>query len=253
MKLLISFFSLLFTFGIVRSQDVGVHFGHQVFGVMSAGNPIQGISLGLDVPRSGFVTPYGQLSLFIPQRFSETNIGVLEPNNPIDPYIYNVNGRAVTKAIALEFGTIYYLGGAYDYGFSVMLHNSVRLMFMPTKVQLEDVDGIDLTKYNFTPTNSFFTYPGNTGFALNTSFGLGAKYTFDWGSLYAMGGIELILMGDRFPQFYYGNQNHISPFAFSTRIGIRRELDFSGKSKPKKAESEPKDKKPSKRDIKNKM
>ena len=253
MKFLTFSFSIFMAVSIAKTQDLGIHFGHQIFGVMNAKNPINGISIGLDIPRTGFITPYGQVTLFQPQSYTQGNIGILEPMNPMDPYIYNVSGRARTNSIAAEFGTIYYLGGAYDYGFSVMLHNSVRLMFLPTKVSLDGVENIDLTKYRFAPTNSFFNYPGTNGFALSTTFGLGGKYSFDWGSIYAMAGLELVLFGDKFPQYYYGEQSYISPFAFSTRIGIRRDLDFSGKSKKENAkpdsDSTPKERKPSRREL----
>jgi hypothetical protein len=42
-----------------------------------------------------------------------------------------------------------------------------------------------------------------------------------------MANIELALFGDRLPRFYYDEFGGVSPLAFSTRIGIRRDLDFS--------------------------
>jgi len=209
-----------FFLGSSFSQDMGFHFGHQMYGVFNAKQPLHGISIGIDIPRSGFITPYGQPTVFSPRTNMVENIGQGVPVDPNDFFNINVNGKVRASTYSLEFGTMYYIGGAYDYGFSGMVHNSLRLLLIPQKVDLID---FDINNYDFIP----FQDIGGTGFVLNTSFGLGVKYTFEWGSLYALGGIELALFGDKLPRYYYDETGDLSPLSFSTRIGIRRELDFS--------------------------
>jgi hypothetical protein len=218
------------------TQDIGYHFGHQMFGVFNARQPIHGISIGLDIPRTGFVTPYGQFSIFAPHKRIETNVGSGVPKNPADPFLFNVDAKARTNTYSFEFGTIYYIGGAYDYGFSAMVHNSLRLLLMPTKRELID---FDFAKYEFQPSSVSTGLSGSNGFALYTSLGVGAKYSFDWGSIYAIGGIELALHGERLPSYFFDEFGIASRFAFSTRLGIRKELDFSSKgNKKQKRENE---------------
>lgn len=237
----------------VFSQDIGFHVGHQMFGIMNAKQPIHGLSIGLDIPRTGFVTPYGQVTLFAPFSIVEENIGSGIPKDLANPYILDVDGKIRTMTFSLEFGTIYYLGGAYDYGFSFMMHNSIRLSVMPTSVKLQD---FDFRNYDFQANSPNWDLAGYRGFAFNTSFGIGAKNTFEWGSLYGLVGLELLLMGDRFPQYYYNTQGSISPLAFSTRIGLRRDLDFSSKKQAKDKplkESSQKERRPSRRELRNNM
>ena len=228
---ILAILSAFFYINNTYSQDMGIHFGHQMFGVFNAKQPLHGISIGLDIPRTGFITPYGQLSIFAPYRSEFRTIGSGVPNNAADPFIFDVQGRTRTMTYSLEFGTIYYLGGAYDYGFAAMVHNSIRILMMPTKTELVD---FDFDNYVFEPINPNAALSNSTGFVLNTSAGLGIKYTFEWGSLYALGGLELALFGDRLPDYYYDELGRVSPISFSTRIGVRRELDFSKSSERKK-------------------
>jgi hypothetical protein len=220
-----SVFSLVFTFMFFASfaQDMGLHMGHQMFRVFNSETSLHGISIGLDIPRTGFVTPYGQFTAFIPKSYFEENVGQAVPKDPMDPML-NVDARSRVSSYSLELGTMYYFGGAYDYGFSIMMHNSFRILFAPTKRELIDFNA---AKYDFFPNNPNFNPSSATGLVLNTSFGLGAKYTFDWGSLYAMTGIEIFLFGTNPPPYY------TNAFSFHTRIGVRRELDFSGNSERK--------------------
>ena len=227
----ITSFILTLTFAIsIQAQDLGLHFGHQMFGVFNSQQQIHGVSIGLDIPRSGFVTPYGQFSMFLPYQVAENNVGLGEPIDPMDPFLFSVDALSRTMTYSFEFGTIYYFGGAYDYGFSGMIHNSIRLMLMPTRRQLVDFDS---DRYTFVPNNPNQGGLRTNGFVLNTSLGIGAKYTFDWGSLYALAGIELALFGERLPRFYFDEFGQASPLAFSTRIGIRRDLDFSSNNERK--------------------
>lgn len=221
---------ILLIFSSTFAQDMGFHFGHQMFGVFNARQPLHGISIGLDIPRTGFVTPYGQFSIFAPHSRIENNIGSGIPKNPADPFLFEVDARARTMTYSFEFGTIYYLGGAYDYGFAGMVHNSLRLLLMPTKRELID---FDFANYEFQPNNVSTGLTGSNGFAFYTSLGVGAKYSFEWGSIYALGGIELALHGERLPSYFFDEFGFASRFAFSTRIGIRKELDFSGNSERK--------------------
>ncbi len=218
--LLISFFFVSFIH--VQAQDLGVHFGHQIYGVFNTKQTLHGISIGLDIPRSGFTTPYGQLTVFLPKTSFEENIGEGTPKDTGDFFSVPANGNIRVNTFSLELGTMNYFGGAYDYGFSGMFHSSVRVLLMPQKIKLVDFDS---DNYDFKP------YPGygGTGLAVNAIFGAGAKYTFEWGSLYALANFELYLFGDpmRFPSYYFDEFNSVSRFSFSTRIGIRRDLDFS--------------------------
>jgi len=223
MRRLLSLAIFFFSLTGLNAQDMGIHLGHQMFSVFGSETSLQGISIGLDIPRSGFVTPYGQFTAFLPKRYFEKNVGQGVPINPTDPYL-NVNADSRVSTYSLELGTMYYLGGAYDYGFSVMLHNSFRILFTPTKRELINFNP---AKYEFFPNDPNFNPNSGTGLVLNTSFGLGAKYTFDWGSLYALGGIEIYLFGTNPPPYY------TNAFSFHTRIGVRRELNFSGNAERK--------------------
>lgn len=223
MKRILIFLLTLGSFGAVNAQDMGIHLGHQMFSVFNSETNLHGISIGLDIPRTGFITPYGQFTAFLPKNYFEQNVGQAVPKDPSDPYL-NVDASSRVSTYSLELGTMYYFGGAYDYGFSVMLHNSFRILFAPTKRELIDFNP---GAYDFFPNNPNFNSGSNTGLVLNTSFGLGAKYTFDWGSLYALAGIEIFLFGTN-PPPYYTNM-----FSYHTRIGVRRDLDFSGNAEKK--------------------
>lgn len=227
---LLAFSFLILNFGFLQAQDIGLHFGHQMYGVFNAKKQLHGISIGLDIPRSGFITPYGQFTLFTPYRNFENSIGNGVPKNPSDPFLFDVPARSKTMTYSLELGTIYYLGGAYDYGFSGMIHNSMRILLMPTKIELID---FDFDKYEFQPIDPNASLANSTGFVLNTSFGAGLKYTFEWGSVYALANIELALFGDRIPGYYFDESGRVSPLSFSTRLGIRRDLDFAKNSERK--------------------
>jgi hypothetical protein len=210
-------------FSLTQAQDMGLHMGHQMFRVFNSETSLHGISIGLDIPRTGFVTPYGQFTAFIPKNYLEENVGQAFPKDPADQ-AFNVDARSRVSSYSLELGTMYYFGGAYDYGFSIMMHNSFRILFAPTKRELIDFNP---AKYDFFPNNPNFNPSSGTGLVLNTSFGLGAKYTFDWGSLYAIAGLEIFLFGTNPPPYY------TNAFSFHTRIGVRRELDFSGNAERK--------------------
>jgi hypothetical protein len=217
---LIAITFLFISFGNGHAQDMGVHFGHQMFGVFNANQPLQGVSIGLDIPRTGFITPYGQVSAFLPKKDFAGTIGQGIPKDPNDFFNINADANIKTSTFSFEVGTIYYIGGAYDYGFSGLFQNSFRILLMNQKVDLID---FDFDKYTFEP----FQNAGGIGFVLNTSLGGGLKYTFEWGSLYALANLEFALYGDRLPSYYFDEFGSVSPFSFSTRIGIRRELDFS--------------------------
>jgi hypothetical protein len=212
---------LSFIFSASFAQDMGLHLGHQMFSVFNSPSNLHGISVGLDIPRTGFVTPYGQFTAFLPKKYSEDNVGQAVPKDPADPYL-TIGAESRVASYSMEFGTMYYFGGAYDYGFSVMMHNSFRVLFTPTKRELI---GYNPAKYDFFPNNPDFNTTSSTGLVLNTSFGLGAKYSFEWGSLYALAGLEIFLFGTNPPPYY------TSAFSYHTRIGVRRELDFSNTPK----------------------
>ena len=223
MKRIILILSFLGTTSILNAQDMGLHLGHQMFRVFNSETSLHGISIGLDIPRTGFITPYGQFTAFLPKNYFEENVGQAVPKDPADPYL-NVDASSRVSTYSLELGTMYYFGGAYDYGFSVMLHNSFRILFAHTKKELIDFNP---GAYDFFPNNPDFSSGSNTGLVLNTSFGLGAKYSFDWGSLYALAGIEIFLFGTNPPPYY------TNAFSLHTRIGVRRELNFSGNAEKK--------------------
>lgn len=207
-----------FMFSCSHAQDMGIHFGHQMFRVFGSETSLHGISLGLDIPRTGFVTPYGQLTAFLPKNYLEENVGQAVPKDPSDPFLI-VDARSRVSTYSLELGTMYYFIGAYDYGFSIMMHNSFRILVSPTKRELIDFNA---SAYDFFPNNPNFNPNSGTGLVVNTNFGLGVKYSFDWGSLYALAGLEIFLFGTNPPPYY------TNAFSYHTRIGIRRELDFSG-------------------------
>jgi len=215
-----SIFILFITFMFlgVSAQDMGIHLGHQMFRVFGSETSLHGISLGLDIPRTGFVTPYGQVTAFLPKNYVEENVGQGFPKDPADPFL-TVDARSRVSTFSLELGTMYYFLGAYDYGFSIMMHNSFRILIAPTKRELIDFNP---STHDFFPNNPNFNPNSGTGLVVNTNFGLGAKYSFDWGSLYALAGLEIFLFGTNPPPYY------TNAFSFHTRIGIRRELDFSG-------------------------
>ena len=226
-----SVFVLIFSFlySACFAQDMGIHFGHQMFSSFQSTINNHGISIGLDIPRSGFVTPYGQVSLFLPYN-----------SNPATDSIYL--GEAVPKNnqgfsklvfadyrvthVSLELGSIYYIGGAYDYGLSFMMHNSFRIAIFSTRY----------IPRNFDPETYEFIQPPapsppigarSAGLVLYTNLGLGLKYSFDWGSLYGMAGIDVMLLP-------YQPPISIQSFlAYHTRIGIRRDLNFSGNAERK--------------------
>ncbi len=214
----IIFLAIMSLCSFAKAQDMGLHIGHQMYRVFNSETSLHGISVGLDIPRTGFVTPYGQFTAFLPTRYFEENVGQAVPKDPADEY-FNVDARSRVSTYSVELGTIYYFGGAYDYGFSVMMQNSFRILFAPTKRELLDFNP---AKHDFFPNNPNFNASSSTGLVLNTSFGLGGKYSFDWGSLYAMASIEIFLFGTNPPPYY------TNAFSFHTRIGIRRDLDFSG-------------------------
>lgn len=219
-SIIILIFLSLFSYS--KAQDMGLHIGHQMFRVFNSETSLHGISIGLDIPRTGFVTPYGQLTVFLPQRYFEENVGQAVPQNGFSPNLA-MDARTSVSTYSLELGTMYYFVSAYDYGFSIMMHNSFRILFAPTKRELIDFDPAN---YTFQPNDINFNTK-STGLVLNTSFGLGAKYTFDWGSLYALAGIEIFLFGTNPPPYY------TNAFSFHTRIGVRRELNFSGNAERK--------------------
>lgn len=227
---------LIFIVSNSFAQDMGVHFGHQIYGVLNAKQPLHGISIGLDIPRTGFVTPYGQVSIFLPNRDFFT-VGDAYSSTPGMPDIFGIRAISRANTYSAEFGTIYYMFGAYDYGFSVMMHNSLRVLFAPTKLYLEDFDDANYTFSSYFPN---FVLNSDNGFktsynalVVNIGLGLGLKYSFDWGSVYAMAGLELFTMGERRPHYYYDENDQWSVFSYSTRIGVRRELDFSKSSERK--------------------
>jgi hypothetical protein len=216
-------FIVLLIVPFVKSQDMGFHVGHQMFSVFNSQTNLHGVSFGLDIPRTGFVTPYGQFTAFLPKNYLEQNVGQAIPKDPADPFL-TVDARSRVSTYSVELGTMYYFGGAYDYGFSIMMHNSFRILFAPTRRELIDFNA---GAYDFFPNNPNFNATSATGLVINTNFGLGMKYTFDWGSLYAMAGLEIFLFGSNPPPYY------TNAFSYHTRIGLRRELDFSGNAERK--------------------
>lgn len=224
MKRYISFFLLVLTFGFTRAQDWGLHAGYEMFSVFNNKTELHGITLGLDKPRSGFITPYGRISVFNTQKASLENVGSGNPFDFNDPFIPAVQAESKVRTFSLEFGTKYYLGGAYDYGFSGLFFNSFRILLMPSSWELIDFDA---TKYEFQPINPSQSFSSSTGYALTTNFGGGLKYSFDWGSLYALGGLDLALIGDRLPPYFSGPEGFASSLSYSVRIGFRRSLEFT--------------------------
>ena len=87
MKRIILILSFLGTTSILNSQDMGLHLGHQMFRVFNSETSLHGISIGLDIPRTGFITPYGQFTAFLPKNYFEENVGQAVPKDPADPYL----------------------------------------------------------------------------------------------------------------------------------------------------------------------
>lgn len=196
-----------------------------MFGALGTKQPLHGISIGIDIPRTGFITPYGQLSAFIPKTYFEENVGSGQPKPGVNlPAIDMVNLETRVSTFSLELGTMYYIGGAYDYGFSAMFHNSFRALLIPTRHTFPNFTPETHDFWAINPSRNFDNIPS---FVLNVSGGVGLKYSFEWGSVYALAGIEVPLIPSGNVPYFYTPSGGLSFVNYSTRIGMRKELDFS--------------------------
>lgn len=207
-------FVFSFACSLVVAQDLGLHFGHQMFSVFNSQTRLHGLSFGIDIPRSASITPYGQFTAFIPKR-TEGLAGTAF--HKIDFTSKEIFGVEQTASYAIELGTIYYLGDAYDYGLSFTLHSSMRLLLNPIKTELR---GYDPVNYDFFPLSEDFNETKKTGASLYSNFGIGVKQTFGEFSIYGMVGIDILLMGIPPAPFYLTNF-----MAYHTRIGVRYPID----------------------------
>jgi hypothetical protein len=147
-------------------------------------------------------------------------------NPSTTPSLINVYERTRTNHISIELGTIYYIGGAYDYGWSFMMQNSIRATFFPQKNTLIGYNPT-LYDYNYTygdPNSGSFLNNHRAkemGVTLHTNFGIGAKYTYNDISFYGMVGLDIALIGVEPPEYVQ------RLMAYHTRLGIRYPLNFA--------------------------
>jgi hypothetical protein len=204
--------TFLCSFGM--TQDLGLHFGHQMFSVFNSGTQLHGLSFGIDIPRNANITPYGQFTAFLPKK-SEGLAGIAY--HKTDFSSKDIYGVERTASYAIEIGTIYYLGDAYDYGLSFTLHSSMRLLLNPIKTELKDYDPFN---YDFFPISENYNETKRTGATLYSNFGIGVKQTFGEISIYGMVGIDILLLGVPPAPFYLTNF-----MGYHTRIGVRYPID----------------------------
>lgn len=143
-----------------------------------------GMQLLLEKPVNERNSYYGKVSVFFPQKVSVANAYVADAIDfGTEPQSVNLSMLTNFSSFGVEFGRRGYIINPIDYGFSLYGSSTIVMTFNTIKSRIQSYDK---TKYQIYGVDNDASLNGK-GNIFNLGFGVsgGAKYDFNFGTLYA--------------------------------------------------------------------
>lgn len=201
--------------------QIGISGGGSFLKGFSPGKPYGGFHIGLEVPRDDASSFYGRYSYYFPQKYTDSTLVSLEPRDPNtlppgSPYLLNVNGLPTMNYHLLQFGTRYYLGDGYDFGWAGYGGTDVMIAINQVKMKLAPYDE---SLYMQTPETTREGSIFSLGFSLNA----GVKYSIPpTGTFYLDAGVGYYLLATASTSNTFGNMYNQLQFMFN--LGYRKDI-----------------------------
>lgn len=216
----ISLFVLLFLSGVLNAQ-VGISGGLSGLKGFGPNKPWGGFHLGVEVPRDDQMSYYVRFTHHFQVKENDSLPIGLTPRDittlpPGMPYYPSINSLPSMNYNILNFGTRYYLGNSYDFGWGAYGGTDFVLTFNKVRANHAAYD----EQYYY--VEDYYNYEGSA-FSLGFGLGAGVKYSVPpWGTVYLDLGISYILLYQQNTNYMYNSM--IRPLTFSMNIGYRKDI-----------------------------
>lgn len=210
---------LLVTFGL--KAQVGIFGGGSGLIGFGAPKPWGGFHLGVEVPRDDQMSYYLKYTHhFAVQDNDSLNLSLtprdystLPPGYPLAP---NIGSYPTMNYNIICFGTRYYIGSGYDFGWSAYGGTEFLLTFNKVRAKTNPYD----EEHYY--LEDFYNYEGSA-FSLGFGFNAGVKYSVPpWGTIYFDLNLSYILLYNQNSDFMYNGM--VQPLTFGASIGYRKDI-----------------------------
>lgn len=196
-----------------EAQRVGIGGTFDIMNPVGKKKFMPGVSVFVDVPKSGSMAIYGKLGYYFPVKYTDSNAYVIAIDPMTSPYQRTAQNETKISTFSLQGGTKYFVGNDYNVGFSGQFDTHFKLMFSPVKSR---ITGYDATKYQPDPNNQQ-TAASYKALGLYAGASAGLKYSKPWGTLFASASLDILLY-----------TNYVTPitslFVFGFHVGYRRDI-----------------------------
>ena len=201
------------------NSQVSLGGGFNSIGVIDVKKPYLGLNL-LGEYREDDMAYFIKFYSTLAQDDSQSLIS-LEPNDPNEPYNFNVNVLTKYKYNVLEFGKKYYYGKDLDFGPSGYLSSHFALIMNTVNAK---VDNFDQNRFKL-PIG--YSDKGKI-YAIAAGLNAGAQYAYFYGTYYIDFGLNYIISA--FPSTSLSQQEYMQNFSsyrqlfFVFNIGIKKTI-----------------------------
>jgi hypothetical protein len=220
MNRILSFLIVLLVGNFTFSQ-VGISAGLSALKGFGPNKPWGGFNLGIEVPRDDQTSYYLRYTHHfskrdidsVPVYLAPRDITTIPPGQPLYPTISSIPSMNYN---IFQFGTRYYIGSGYDFGWSGYGGTDFVLTFNKVKANHAPYDE---TLYRI---EDYSVYEGS---AFSLGFGLhgGVKYSVPpMGTVFFDVSIAYILLYQQNSNFMYNEM--IQPLTFGFNLGVRKDI-----------------------------
>lgn len=217
----IKLFIIAIMFSASALAQVGISSGLSALKGFGPNRPWGGFHIGVEVPRDDQASYYLRYTHHFPVRENDSIQLQLEPrdinNVPPGYQYYPIIGSLPSMNYnVFEFGTRYYIGDGYDFGWAGYGGTGFVLTF--NRVRSNNA-GYDEEVYVLP---DYYNYEG-TAFSLGFGLNGGIKYSVPpWGTVYFDVNISYILLYQQNTNNLYNSM--IQPLTFGFNIGYRKDI-----------------------------
>lgn len=204
------------------NAQVGVFGGTSIYKSAYVPGFYTGLQVGAEVPRDDMVSFFGRVTASFPQVSIDTiRVEAIDPTTTF-PGVKDVETKFKNSVVNFQFGTRYYLGNGYDYGFSAYGGSIFEISALTVKRSATDAD-FDESKYQFVSSDSQLYAEKGSVFLVNLGLSAGVKYNFYFGLLYfdVTGSYNLFPM---FTNAFSRDYGRASAINFTMNLGFRKDI-----------------------------